>query len=96
MCPDYFEKTYAKGNDVLSLSIHSTDLEALEADVLVLGVLKGWTAVPGAELPCLRTLLRVLTSCWRRWALQAPDQLLRLPGLEDTGAGIVALAGLRL
>ena len=25
----------------LSLSIHSTDLEALEADVLVLGVLKG-------------------------------------------------------
>ena len=36
----------------LSLSIHSTDLEALEADVLVLGVLKGSDGcVPGTELP---------------------------------------------
>lgn len=35
----------------LSLSIHSTDLEALEADVLVLGVLKGLRGpVPGSEL----------------------------------------------
>ena len=79
----------------LSLSIHSTDLEALEADVLVLGVLKGSdgaylapSSLSEDSVEGINELLEALG------ASGAPDQLLRLPGLEDTGAGIVALAGL--
>ena len=79
----------------LSLSIHSTDLEALEADVLVLGVLKGSdgaylapSSLSEDSVEGINELLEALG------ASDAPDQLLRLPGLEDTGAGIVALAGL--
>ena len=77
----------------LSLSIHSTDLEALEADVLVLGVLKGSdgpylapSSLSEDSVEGINELLEALG------ASGAPDQLLRLPGLEDTGAGIVALA----
>ena len=79
----------------LSLSIHSTDLEALEADVLVLGVLKGSegpylapNSLSEDSAEGINELLEALG------ASGAPDQLLRLPGLEDSGAGIVALAGL--
>ena len=79
----------------LSLSIHSTDLKALEADVLVLGVLKGSegpylapNSLSEDSAEGINELLEALG------ASGAPDQLLRLPGLEDSGAGIVALAGL--
>ena len=79
----------------LSLSIHSTDLDALEADVLVLGVLKGSegpylapNSLSEDSAEGINELLEALG------ASGAPDQLLRLPGLEDSGAGIVALAGL--
>lgn len=69
----------------LSLSIHSTDLEALEADVLVLGVLKGSdgaylapSSLSEDSVEGINELLEALG------ASGAPDQLLRLPGLEDT------------
>ena len=78
----------------LSLSIHSTDLEALEADVLVLGVLKGSegpylapNSLSEDSVEGINELLEALG------ASGDPDQLLRLPGLEDSGAGVVALAG---
>ncbi len=79
----------------LSLSIHSTDLEDLEADVLVLGVLKGTegpylapNSLSEESAEGVNELLEALG------ASGAPDQLLRLPGLEDSSAGIIALAGL--
>ena len=79
----------------LSLSIHSTNLEALEADVLVLGVLKGSegpylapNSLSEDSVEGINELLEALG------ASGDPDQLLRLPGLEDSGAGVVALAGL--
>ena len=81
----------------LSLSIHSTDLEALEADVLVLGVLKGSegpylapNSLSEDSAEGINELLEALG------ASGAPDQLLRLPGLEDSGAGILAPPWMRL
>ena len=67
----------------MSLSIHSTDLEALEADVLVLGVLKGsGRCVPGAELLSEDSVEGINELLEALGASGAPDQLLRLPGLE--------------
>lgn len=78
-----------------SLSVFSEDLASLESDVLVLGVRssdEGPVLVQGAlsdeTAEGLEAILEDLG------ATGAQDQLIRLPGLDDTGAAIIALIGL--
>lgn len=79
----------------LSFSVSSTDLEGLEADVLVLGVYsskEGPVLVPG---PLNEEVAEGLEAVLEDLGVTgSQDELVRLPGFDEAGADIVALIGL--
>lgn len=79
----------------LSLSVFSEDLDSLESDVLVLGVRASSEGPVLVRGPLSEETAHGLEAVLEDLgATGAPDQLLRLPGLEDTGAATIALIGL--
>lgn len=79
----------------LSLSVAPKDLEALESNALVLGVYQGKdspylapSSLSKESADGINELLEALG------ATGSPDQLLRLPGVEDAGTDTIALIGL--
>lgn len=79
----------------LSLSVFNEELEALESDVLVLGVRSASDGPALVRGPLSEETAEGLEAILEDLgATGAQDQLLRLPGLEDTGAAVIALIGL--
>ena len=78
-----------------ALSLHTNDLQSLNAEVLVLGVFSGEdgpylasNSLPDDSAQSINKLLESLG------ATGALDQILRLPGVEGASSDIIALIGL--
>ena len=78
-----------------ALSLHTNDLQSLNAEVLVLGVFSGEygpylasNSLPDDSAQSIHKLLESLG------ATGALDQILRLPGVEGASSDIIALIGL--
>ncbi|WP_237241806.1 leucyl aminopeptidase [Rothia nasimurium] len=79
----------------LSFSVTAPDLEALEADVLVLGVYSGKEGPSLAANPLDAETAEGLEAILEDLGVSGgQDELVRLPGFDEAGADVVALIGL--
>ncbi|MFW0179218.1 leucyl aminopeptidase [Rothia sp. P7208] len=79
----------------LTFSVASPDLEAIEAQVLVLGVYSSTEAPVLERGPLSEETAQGLEAILEDLGVTgAPDQLHRLPGIDETNADVLALIGL--
>ncbi len=94
------KKFYAKGDSVseshdLSLSVVAPDLESLKTDVLVLGVHSSAEGPILASHPLTNRTAESLEAIFETLGISGGvDELVRLPGFDEVGAGVIALIGL--
>ncbi|ALE05540.1 aminopeptidase [Arthrobacter sp. ERGS1:01] len=78
----------------ITFNVIGTDLKKVSADALVIGVGKGADGPVILDSPLSASAVTSLKASLSALGVTgAPDQLLRLPGLPDTGAQILVLAG---
>lgn len=81
-------------NQTISFSVISADLKKVQADALVIGVGKGTDGPVILDSPLNASAVKSLKDSLADLGVSgAADQLLRLPGLADTGAKTLVLAG---